>query len=251
MKGLAPLLKKELKEQLRTFRLIIVGGVFLLFGITTPLMLKYLPQILKLAGEDMIIDIPPPTAVQALAEYAGTIGQIGVLVAVLVAMGCIANERRHGTGMMTLSKPVSRNAFVSAKLIAMSITFIISILLASAFCFGYTYWLIEPASLQSFAILNLFLALFLVFCLAVTLFFSSVFRSSLAAGGVSIALIIAQAGLATIPRIGSYMPGKLLGWGNNILSGNGDSYWWALAITVAVIYLCVYFARRLLKTRDL
>ena len=68
---------------------------------------------------------------------------------------------------------------------------------------------------------------------------------------ISIAVIIAQAGLVTIPRIGSYMPGKLLGWGNNLLSGNGDSYWWALAITVAVISLCVYFARQLLRNRDL
>ncbi len=88
MKGLAPLLKKELREQLRTYRLVIVGGVFLLFGITTPLTLKYLPEILKLAGEQMTIEFPPPTAVQSLAEYASTIGQVGVLVAVLVAMGC-------------------------------------------------------------------------------------------------------------------------------------------------------------------
>ena len=67
-----------------------------MFGITTPLTLKYLPQILKLAGEQMTIEMPP-TAVQSLAEYASTIGQVGILIAVLVAMGSIANERRQGT----------------------------------------------------------------------------------------------------------------------------------------------------------
>jgi ABC-2 type transport system permease protein len=251
MKGLGPLLKKEVKEQLRTHKLVIVGGIFLLFGITTPLMLKYLPQILKLAGEQIAIDIPPPTAVQSLAEYASTIGQMGILVAVLVAMGSIANERRHGTAVMMLSKPVSRAAFVSAKLMAMSLTFLVSLTVASLFCFGYTVWLIADASVWAFVSLNLLLGLFLVFSLAVTLLFSSVFRSSIAAGGLSIAVLITQAGLSAVPLIGNYMPGKLLGWGTSLLTGDGDSYWWALGITVVLVGLCLYLSQRLLKNRDL
>jgi ABC-2 type transport system permease protein len=251
MKGLAPLLRKEIKEQLRTYRLLIVGGVLALFGITTPLMLKYLPEILKLSGEEMVIEVPPPTAIQALTEYATTIGQFGVLVAVLVAMGCIANELRYGTALMTLSKPVSRTAFVSAKLIALTLTFLVSLVIASAFCFAYTYWLIEPADIMAFAGVNLLLALFLIFCLAITLLFSSVFRSSLAAGGVALGVLIIQAALSSVPRLGDYIPGKLLGWANNILSGSGDEYWWALAITVVIIFVCIYLAQRLLKYKDI
>jgi ABC-2 type transport system permease protein len=251
MKGLAPLLKKELKEQLRTYKLLIVGGIFIVFGITTPLMLKYLPEILKLAGEQMIVDIPPPTAAESLAEYAGTIGQVGVLVAVLVAMGCIANELRRGTVVMTLSKPVSRAAFVSAKLIAMSLTFLVSMVVASLFCFFYTTWFIEDTGVMSFIGLNLLLGLFLIFCLATTLFFSSLFRSSLAAGGVSIAVLIAQAGLSAVPLIGDYMPGKLLGWGTDLVSGGSESYWWSVGIAVAAVGLYVYFAQRRLLHKDL
>ena len=66
MTGLLPLLGKEIKEQLRTYKLVIVGGVFLLFGITTPLMLKYLPQILEMFGEGMDITMPELTAAQAV-----------------------------------------------------------------------------------------------------------------------------------------------------------------------------------------
>jgi ABC-2 type transport system permease protein len=251
MKGLAPLLKKELREQLRTYRFLIVGGIFLLFGITTPLTLKYLPEILRLAGEDIIIEFPPPTAVQSLAEYASTIGQMGLLVAVLIAMGSIANELRQGTAVMTLSKPVSHAAFVSAKLIAVSLTFLVSLTVASLFCFAYTVWLIEDASIWAFAGLNLLLGLFLVFCLAVTLLFSSFFKSSVAAGGLSVAVLIGQAGLSAVPLIGNYMPGKLLGWGTNLLASRGDSYWWALATTIVAIWLCLYLSQRLLKNRDL
>ena len=110
MKGFAPLFKKEIREQLKLYRLVIVAGVFLLFGLSSPLMLKYLPDILKMAGDQgMIIQLPTPTAAQSLVSYAGDIEQIGALVAVLIAMGCIANELKSGTAMMTLSKPVSRS----------------------------------------------------------------------------------------------------------------------------------------------
>ena len=251
MKGFTPLLKKDLKEQFKTYRWLIVGGIFLLFGITTPLMYKYLPEILELAGEQLtIIELPPPTAFDSLAEYAGTIGQIGVLVAVLVAMGSIANELRQGTAMITLSKPVSRLSFVSAKLVAVSITFLGSMVLASIFCFAYTVWLIESTEVMPFIGVNLLLGLFLVFCLALTLLFSSLFKSSLAAGGISLAIIVAQAGLSALPRFGYYMPGSLLSWGTELLKGSGESYWWALGITVVVIALCVYLSQHTLQHKD-
>jgi ABC-2 type transport system permease protein len=249
--GLVPLLKKEIREQWRTYRLVIVGGIFLIFGITTPLTLKYLPEILESTGEGFVIEMPPPTAAQSLVEYAGTIGQVGVLVAVLVAMGCIASELRHGTAVMILSKPVSRGAFVGAKLIAMSLTFLISLILASLFCFAYTVWLIEDASVMAFVGLNLLVGLFLVFCLAVTLLLSSLFKSSLAAGGIAMAVLLGQALLGAVPVIGDFMPNKILGWGNGLLTGGGDDYWWALAVTVVAIGFCVFLAQRSLKQRDL
>jgi ABC-2 type transport system permease protein len=246
MKGFAPLLKKEIREQFKLYRLVIVGGIFVFFGISDPIMLKYLPEILKLAGSgNLNIQIPTQT------EYAGNIGQIGVLVAVLVAMGCIANELKSGTAVMTLSKPVSRSAFVSAKLLAMSMTFIVSMILGSLFCFGYTVWLIQGAAVMPFVGLNLLLGLFLVFCLSVTLFFSSLYKSGLAAGGLAISVVIVQAIISSIPVIGNFMPGKLLSWGTDLLTGSGTGNWWALGITVVAIGLCLYFAQRLLKNRDL
>jgi ABC-2 type transport system permease protein len=252
MKGFAPLFKKEIREQLKLYRLVIVLGVFLLFGLTSPLTLKYLPEIMKLAGDQgMSIQLPIPTAAQSLASYAGDIGQIGALVAVLIAMGCIANELKSGTAIMTLSKPVSRGAFVSAKLLAVSLTFLVSMVIASLVCFGYTVWLIQGAAVWPFVGLNLLLALFLIFCLAVTMLFSSLYKSSLAAGGLALSVIVSQGIISAIPIVGKYMPGKLLDWGTNLLTGSDKTYWWAFGITIIAIGACVYFSQRFLKNRDL
>jgi ABC-2 type transport system permease protein len=92
--------------------------------------------------------------------------------------------------------------------------------------------------------------LFMVFSIAITLLFSSIFRSSLAAGGVALAVIIGQAILTAIPKVRDFMPGQLLGWGNNILTG-GDTFWWALLVTVALIVLFVYLSQRTLSNKDI
>ncbi len=250
MDGLIPLLKKEIKEQWKTYRFLVVISVFLLLGLTTPLTLKYLPELMKLSGVPMELSFPPPTAVQSLMGFAGDIGQVGVFVIVLIAMGSIANEVSRGTALIILSKPVSRTAFVTAKLLALSLTTIVALSVASAVCFAYTVWLIQDTSATAFLGLTLLLALFMVFSIATTLLFSSLFRSSLAAGGVALGVIIGQAILSILPYAGDYMPGKLLGWGNELLTG-GDAYWGALAVTLALTGLFIYLAQHALKTRDI
>jgi ABC-2 type transport system permease protein len=252
MKGFAPLFKKEIREQFKLYRLVIVCGILLVFALQAPLTIKYTPEILKSARESAMLSLlPPATATQSLGSYASYLGPVGALIAVLIAMGCIANELKSGTAVLTLSKPVSRSAFVTTKLLAMSLTFIVSLTIASSVCLGYTVWLIQGTAVLPFVGLNLTAGLFLVFCLSVTVFFSSLFKSSLAAGGIALGVIIFQGIIGTIPVIGKYMPGKLLDWGINLLNGSDLSYWWALGITVAAIGASMYFAQHLLKKRDL
>src|SRR3989304_3459320 len=99
------LFRKEIREYLKTYKLLIVGAVFLLFGLSTPLIFKFLPEILRLSGEELPIALPAFTAADALKSYVSNLGQVGLLVAVLVAMGVIAQERERGTAVMTLCKP--------------------------------------------------------------------------------------------------------------------------------------------------
>jgi ABC-2 type transport system permease protein len=251
MTGFMPLLKKEITEQIKTYRLLIVGGVFLFFAILDAVTLKFLPEILKMSGETIDITMPPVTPVQSLAEYAGNVGQIGVLVVILVAMGMVANERRHGTALLTLSKPVTPLAFVTAKLCAVSLTLFVSVAVASLVSFGYTTWLFGASSVAAFTGQILLMILFLILCAAVTVLFSSFYRNSLAAGGITILIIIVQGIFSSFPWVGPYLPGKLLGWGTNLISGKPDAYWGALGVTVAGIVLCLYFAQHRLKNEEI
>ena len=58
MNRLGILLHKELLESWRTYRLPIVGGLFLFVGLTSPLLAKFLPEIIKAAGGDQLGNVP-------------------------------------------------------------------------------------------------------------------------------------------------------------------------------------------------
>ncbi|XUW99844.1 MAG: ABC transporter permease [Dehalogenimonas sp.] len=253
MNGFKTLLFKELKEQFRTYRLLIVSGVFLFFGLSTPLLLKYLPEIIKLSGQDITgIPLPVPTALESLTEYSGTALQIGLLVVVLITMGAIAGERSRGTAVMTLSKPVGIGAFVTAKLVAISSTFIAGLTLGAIGAYGYTVILLGDANLGGFIGQTLLLAVFMVFCVATTLVFSAIFRNSLAAGGISIAVLITGAAITQIPWVGRVIPNSLTSWGNHLVAGQSDgTEWLALAVTVALIGLGAYLATAILRRKEI
>ena len=60
MSGSSVLLRKELLESWRTMRLPIVAGLFLVVGLTSPLLAKFLPEIIEAAAGDQLPPIPIP-----------------------------------------------------------------------------------------------------------------------------------------------------------------------------------------------
>lgn len=161
MSGFWVLLRKEFREQFKTNKVIIVAAVFLFFGLGTPLLTKYTPELIESLGTGGItIEMPTPTSSDSLVEYAGTMAQFGVLMAVLVGMGAIAKEVETGTAAMVLSKPVGRLAFILAKLKAGGFTFMAALVLGGLACWGYTVILFGDANVIGFLYQNLLLGLF-------------------------------------------------------------------------------------------
>ena len=251
MTGLVALTKKELKEQVRTYKLLIVAGVFLLFGIATPLMFNYLPELLALSGEAIDFELPTFTAVQVLGEYVGTLSQLGILVVILIGMGAIARERERGTAAMVLCKPVGRGSFIIAKLLGLSATSLVSLALAGSACYVYTSFLFGEVNGSAFLVLHLLLGLFFVTCLSVILLSSSIFKSQLAAGGMALGVLIGQGLISGIPGIGAYTPNKLVIWGTDLLSGPASSSWPAVAVSLGIIVACLLSSWLILRRKEL
>jgi ABC-2 type transport system permease protein len=108
MTGFAVLLRKELLEQWRTTRLPVVATVFLLVGLSSPLLARFAPEIISAVGGDQFqIVLPTPTSADAYDQLAKNLGQFGALIAVLLAMGSVATEKERGTASLLTSRWVA------------------------------------------------------------------------------------------------------------------------------------------------
>ena len=207
MTGFAALLRKELLEQWRTTRLQVVATVFLLVGLTSPLLARFTPEILEaVGGEQFQIVLPTPTAADAYDQLAKNLGQFGALIAVLLAMGSVATEKERGTAALILTKPVSRGAFLVAKLVVIATTLGISTAIAAAGAWFYTFVLFEPLPVAGFVAATILQWLALVAYAAITFLGSTLTRSALAAAGLGVAAFIVLGILGIVPAIGRYLP---------------------------------------------
>ena len=207
MTGFGPLLRKELLEQWRTTRLPLVATVFLLVGLSSPLLARFTPEILKaVGGSQFTIVLPSPTAADAYDQLAKNVGQFGALIAVLLAMGSVATEKERGTAALILVKPVSRGAFLVAKLVAIATTLAIATAIAGMGAWFYTLVLFEPLPLAGFVGAMVLQWLALVAFAAITFLGSTLTRSALAAAGLGVAAFIVMGILSILPTIGPYLP---------------------------------------------
>src|SRR5437899_1361779 len=144
MRGFAVLLNKEIAEQWRTGRLPVVAVIFLLFGLASPVLAKYTPDIVKLAASSIDIHVPTPTIKDAVAQLIKNLNQVGVLAAILLAMGSVAGEKESGTAAFVLVKPVSRFAFLAAKFSGIAVTIAVAVLICGLAAYLYTDLLFAP-----------------------------------------------------------------------------------------------------------
>jgi len=221
MSGLRLLLRKELLEQVRTMRLFVVMIVFALFGLISPLTAKYLPDIVKaLAGNQLALPvIPVPTVADAVDQFLKNLDQFGVLTAILLAMGAVATEKDRGTAAFVMTKPVSRAAFLVAKLVAIGANLLLAIAVAGALAYYYTLVLFRPLPIGGYAAMCLLLWLSIFVYAALTFLGSTLAGSAAGGAGLGIVFLVITLILSALPRVGDYMPQALLGPARSLALG--------------------------------
>jgi ABC-2 type transport system permease protein len=231
-------LRKELTEHWRTKRFLIVAAILTVFGLTSPLLAKFTPELLKTIPNvpaAVAALIPTPSVADAVGQYVKNMGQFGVLLALLMTMGVVAQEKERGTAAMMLTHPVSRLNFLLAKFMALGIMFAVSLAVAAVGCWYYTTLLFAALPLGPYLALNgLILVIFLVY-ISVTLLCSTLVRTQGAAAGLAFAALIVIAGIGSLPRIGDYFPGRLFSWGASLALGGTETAWPAFGISLGII----------------
>jgi len=246
--------RKEMMEQWRTYRFLIVAAVLAAFGLASPLLAKFTPEMLKAipgVPPEILSAIPAPTVTDAITQYVKNMSQFGVLLALLMAMGMVAQEKERGTAAFFLTRPVSRETFLLAKFAALTVTFIASLVLAALGCWYYTYILFEPLGWGPFLALNgLMLVVFLVY-MALSLLGSTLAHGQGIAVGLAFVALVIVGGIGSLPSIGDYFPGRLFGWGASLLMGGTETAWPALGISLGLVLVALLAACLVLRRQEI
>ena len=211
MPGLGILLRKELLESWRTYRTAVVGGLFLFVGLSSPLLAKYLPEILKAAGGDQLgnLVVPTPTATDAVDQLWKNLAQFGAFAAIILAMGAVSAEQDRGTAAFILSKTASRGAFLGAKAASIAVLLGGATILAVAVGWVYTAILFEPPPVAGWVGLAILAWLGILVWAAIAFLGSTVTGSTAAAAGIGFMALLILSVVAAVPSVGAYTPGGL------------------------------------------
>ena len=254
------LVRKDLLQAWRTFRLpaLILTGVF--FALLDPLTAKFMPQILGLFGDELeglAEMIPEMGPAEALLSFYGDLIQIAALVLIIIAMGAVALERERGIAAWVLTRPVDRGAYLWSKYLALLIGMFIAVAASGALAIAYTASLFGSVPLSGALWALFFISIFLMLILAVTVTASAFCRSQLAAGGIGLAFLLAiflPELLFGHTELVRYFPHVLsTGHAGHLLSGLEDWTYFipAAVITLILAQLCIAVAAHYFKQAEL
>lgn len=254
MRGFGAFLAKERQETVRTWRIWVIPGMLVFFAITSPLVALVTPRLLaSLASSTpgVLIQLPDPTAADAYGQFLKSLSQIVIIAVIIAGAGIVSSERSSGTAILVLTKPVSRTAFVLAKLVSTLTLVVTFTVIATLLCVAVAR-AIFPAS----ALGPLFRAIGLWMVHAgllvtVMTFFSVLLPSLAAAAGAGLGFLFLSLLLSIWPAAARYTFIGLPGAAGGALAGSPDPVAWPVVTALAAAAAFTLAAVELFKRQEL
>lgn len=250
MNGLVPFLAKELREISRTWRIWVLPSVVVFFAATGPPSARFAPELLSSAlGPGAVPLLPTPTYLDAYLQWTKNLGQLVLFIIIVMLGGVVSGESRQGTAALVLTSPLTRPAFLTAKMLASAAL----VTATTAVGMGVT-WLVTLAFFGEAPLPPLlaatagWLALAVLF-VAIMVLASALVTAAAGAAGLGFAgfLVLAVAGLWGWAA--RFTPAGLIAAPDRVLRGEPVDLVWPLVTTgllaaVLVGTAIVVFGRR-------
>jgi len=176
------LTKKEFVQMVREFKVVWLPIVFVLLGLTQPVVTYYLPSILKALGGSQGITIDPSLTPQTGGEIlASTLGsqfdQLGIIIIVVSMMGIIQSDKVNGMLGFILTRPVSVLSYIGGKLVSNYLLICFSLAMGYFTSYLYVYYLFTSVPLSDIVVALLFYLVWVLFMISFTTMISTIFNN--------------------------------------------------------------------------
>lgn len=243
MKSLSAFIKKEVMEHLRSSRMLLLGILFLLFGIMNPAVAKLTPWLLEamadsLAESGMIVTDVTVSAMDSWVQFFKNV-PMALIAFVLMESSIFTREYQVGTLVLFLTKGLERYKVVVSKALVLTGLWTLGYWLCFGITYGYNAYFWDNSVAQNLMFSVVCWWLFGLWVIALMIVVSTLANSNsgvlTATGGVVFSSYL----LGLWPELTEYLP-TMLTDGNSLIYGamESDAYVTALVITVAVSIIC-------------
>ena len=245
MRSLIAFIKKEFTEQLRSGRLMILGLLFVLFGIMNPAIAKLTPWLLEtmadsLAESGMIITDVKVSAMDSWVQFYKNI-PMALIAFVLLESSIFTKEYTSGTLVLSLTKGLERYKVVISKTALLTVLWSLGYWLCFGITYGYNAYFWDNSIAQNLVFSAVCWWLFSMMVVALMVLFSTVSSSNtgvlLGTGGVVLASYL----IGLLPKSSKYLP-TYLADGNSLIYGLAEVTAYIPSLIIAVTASIICFA---------
>lgn len=236
-------LKKELTEQIRSGRLMILGLLFVLFGIMNPAIAKLTPWLLEtmadsLAESGMIVTDVKVSAMDSWVQFFKNL-PMGLIAFVLLESSIFTKEYSTGTLVLSLTKGLERYKVVISKTVVLVVLWTVCYWMCFGITYGYNAYFWDNAVAQNLIFSAVCWWLFGMMMVALMVLFSTV-------SGANTGVLCGTGGVVFVsylvglwPKASKYLP-TFLTDGNALIYGlkETEDYIPSLLIAVSISVIC-------------
>lgn len=237
MRSLFAFMKKEFTEQFRSGRLIILGLLFVLFGIMNPAIAKLTPWLLEtmadsLAESGMIVTDVKVSAMDSWVQFYKNI-PMGLIAFVLIENSIFTKEYISGTLVLSLTKGLERYKVVISKTVVLTVLWSVCYWMCFGITYGYNAYFWDNSIAQNLMFSVVCWWLFGVMVVALMVLFSAVAKSNtgmlLGTGGVVLVSYL----IGLLPKCSKYLPTNLAD-GNSLIYGLAETKTYMPSLLIAI-----------------
>ena len=250
MGGAGRFLRKEVSEHLHTWRLPVLGGVFLFFALTGPVLAMLTPALLRsvqASQPGLVIQIPVPGWRDAYVQWIKNLSQIGAFVMILAAAGSVSGEVSKGTAVLVLTKPLTKSDFIVCKVVVFFGLVVAEVVLGTLVTQAVTLLVFGSAPWAAIWMPTIVWLAFAALLIAIATLMSSI-APTLAAAGLGLVAFFALSIAAMWGPLARFSPAGLSFALSRLLFGQPVALAWPL-VTAAAATLAITAAAALLFSR--
>lgn len=244
MRSLLAFIKKEVTEQLRSGKLMLLGILFVLFGIMNPAIAKLTPWLLEtmadsLAESGMIVTDVTVSAMDSWVQFFKNI-PMGLIAFDLIESNIFTKEYDSGTLVLSLTKGLERFKVVVSKTIVLTVLWTIAYWMCFGITYGYNAYFWDNSIAQNLMFSVVCWWLFGLWVIGLLILFSTVTGTNTGVlcgtGGVVFALYL----VGLLPKCSKYLP-TFLTDGNSLIYDMAEIEKYMPSLMIAVITSVVCF----------